>query len=867
MAQYGREDYSNLAQPELQGQYPSQDFSLPVATQSNEPPEDFYENLAFKIKDSVLVELSNKLLEEIEGDIAARQGWETAINIVLKYLGFKIEESRTVPFIQACGAFDTTLARSLVSAYATIFPQLFPPQGPAKSQIHGVPTKEVEDEGERVKYFINYYLTEVDREYRPDSEACIMQTIFYGSGFKQVWQDTILNRPVARFIKPQDFIVNPDTENLLSAERITKVIRFDKRTIKLKERNREFKKGTFPYQDDNVDEPSAINKTINNMEGISKESQEKKSLIEFYETHTNLTDEDLRLINGMPEESDEAEEPLYLEDYTDATFDSVEDNGLSDTVDTTEEDESDDIPKPYVITICKSSEKIVSIKRNWKPRNENYEKMEHFVNYYYLKGFGIYGLGLVHLLGSNAVALTTIERQLIDAATLKNFPGGYKRKDFKAEDNNISPSPGSFIDVETGGMEPIQNGFMLMPYGEPSQVLMALRDALIQETAALAATAEKAIPENVNQNMPVGTALAYLEVNSRIQSAVLSSFHHSLGTELQLIFDLFGEHLSDEPYPFTVPGGNMVIMRKDFSDRVRICPVSDPNMLTSTHRLIRDQELMKLATQFPQLYNLREINARMLGSMNIEAIDKVLNPEPQEMALDAISENMLMITGKPVTAMPNQDHDAHIIDHLNDAMEQKMMGNIPAYASIIMHRQVHKGYKSLNILTKQVQTIEQLVQQVQMSQDFSLMQSVEEMVKKLQEEYQVSPDEVMQWSKASPKEILMIPQIQNMVSKMDAEEIQQQQQMAAQQPQPIDPAIPVLEDVKQRREAANLKHDSDLKRVELEAYKTSMGFKESTEKLETQRDLAEEKNKVTLQVEKMKQSKRGGSKNETRVPR
>lgn len=842
MAQYGRESYSDLGQPEMQVQYPPQDFELSAVTQPVEPPEDFYENLAFKIRDSVLLDLSNKLLEEIEGDIAARQGWETAINIVLKYLGFKIEESRTVPFIQACGAFDTTLARALVSAYATIFPQLFPPQGPAKVQINGVPTKEVEDEGERVKYFMNYYLTEVDREYRPDSESCVMQTIFYGSGFKQVWQDTILNRPVSRFIKPQDFIVNPDTESLLSAERITKVIRFDKRTVKLKERSGEFKKGTFPYQDDNVDEPSAINKTINNMEGISKESQEKKSLIEYYEVHTNLTDEDLKFINGMPE-------PEPLED---SEFGSTEDNGLGDTVDETEEDESDDIPKPYVITICKSSEKIVSIKRNWKEGNENYEKLEHFVNYYYLKGFGIYGLGLVHLLGSNAVALTTIERQLIDAATLKNFPGGYKRKDFKAEDNNISPSPGSFIDVETGGMEPIQNGFMLMPYGEPSQVLMALRDALIQETAALAATAEKAIPENVNQNMPVGTALAYLEVNSRIQSAVVSSFYHSVGTELQLIGNLFGEHLSDEPYPFTVPGGNMAIMRKDFSDRIRICPVADPNVLTSTHRLIRDQELMKLAQMFPQLYNMREVNSRMLNSMNIEAIDKILLPEPTEVALDAISENMLIISGKPVTVLPNQDHDSHIIDHLKDAMEQKMMGNMQAFVSITMHSQVHKGFKALHSL---MQEIDQMSMKAQMSQNFEMMQEVQQRGMQIQ-----------QWSQATAKDILTIPEIQNKVSKMDAEEIKQQQQMAAQQPQPIDPAIPVLEDVKQKREAAQLKYDSDLKKVELEAYKTSTEFESDKMKLETDRDLAEEKNKVTLQVEKMKQSKRGG-KNETRVPR
>lgn len=808
----------------------------------NEPIEEvedtFYSNLALDMDEDVLDSLAIRLITDVQGDLDARQEWENSINIAMNYLGLKIEESRTVPFVNACSAYDSTLATALMRAYATARSELFPSEGPCKAKIIGIPTTEIEETGERVKTFMNHYLTNVDRDYYPDSELLLMYTIFFGSAFRQVYQDPILKRPIARTIKPQDFIVNPNTTSLLSSDRMTKCMDLSRKDIILREISGDFKKYTYSKVGDNEEEKSTISKNIELNEGITTGDREYNSIYKFLEVNVYLDDEDLEKfkmeeIGNEDEDEYENEESQYgLLDDLDYKEEAHEEKSENIDISTKA------IPKPYVITIRESKKKIVSIKRNWNKGDKTYERKEHFVAWCYLKGFGIYGLGLAHLMGSNAVALTTILRQELDAGSLKNFPGGLKSKSLRADDNNIAVPLGGFVEVETNG-EPIANHIMIMPYGEPSQVLMELRKELISQCSILAATAETAIPEATN-NAPVGTTLALLEVNSKVQSAVNRSFNVSLGNELTLLYNLFGENLSDEPYPFEVPGNQMSIMRKDFNDKIHIVPVSDPNVLTSTHRLIRNQALMQIASASPQLYNMREVNLRMLQAMNVEQVDKILIPENKEVALDAISENIKAMAGKPITSAPFQDHDAHIMLHLKDAPQMIQMQNIPAYMTLMENVQEHKAYRALNDIKNEIQ---------QVTSNPEVIQNPE-VVRKVQERMMM----VQQLSQMQAKDLLNVPEIQNMISKRDAEEFKQQQELAAQQPKPLDPNQVMMADIEQRREASQLKNQESMQKIEVDSYKAQLGFEGVKLKTDTDRDLSTEKNEVEMAIAEMKLS-------------
>lgn len=758
-----------------------------VEEQPKKSEEDFYANLAEDLESATLSVLGLKLIDEIKDDLEARKEWERTINITLKYTGFKLEEFRQIPFVRACAAYDSTLAIALIRCFATARAELFPAEGPCKSKIVGEPTQKSEDEGERVKLFINHYLTDVDADYYPDSELLLMYTILFGCAFRKVYQDPILNRPLSRCIKPQDFIINPNTTSILSSNRMAQVMYLDRKEVKLRERSKEFLRSDLPVVNDEYDNESTIKKTLDTMEGLKAESTDNKNLFKYYEVHVDLTEEELKLSK------------------TDK-----------------------DLPKPYVITICETTKKIVSIKRNWKKGDKTYTRREYFIHYYYLRGFGIYSLGLAHLMGSNAIVLTDILRQQVDAETMKMFPGGLKTKGTKAENNEVAIGPGEFREIETGGL-PIQQCVMNMPYSGASPTSISLRQEIVQQTGQLGSTMETGIPEN-GSNTPVGTTLAMLEVANKVQSSFLRSLHHSLGQELKLLFNLFGEYLTDEPYPFMVPGKEVAIMKADFNDRINIVPVSDPNVLTSTHRLIRAQALLQLAQSNPALHDEYEVYHRMYTAMNVENIDKILKRPPQEIAMDAITENMYAMTGKPLTVALWQDHDSHNIVHTKFAMEQQMQ-NPMAYSVMMEHIQFHKACSSLVQLHSQNQ------------------------------------QEMQQFMQIPPKQLLNIPEIQNMISNMDAKQVLEQQkqmeEMQAAQPKPVDPNVVMMADIEQRREAAHLKDESDKLKVEFrdkevnlkaetEAFKAQLKFKGDTEKTEAQRDMASAKHEVDLAIAEMR---------------
>jgi hypothetical protein len=745
-------------------------------TETSPADDDFYANLAEDLDDGTLNSLSAELLSNIKDDRSSRAEWEATCNLAIKYLGFKVEEFHNIPFVRCCAAFDTTLSTTLMNFFASAKAELFPPGGPAKSMIEGYPSEQMEDRGDRVQMFMNLFLTTIDKSYYPDSDRLLMYVGLFGSAFRKVVMDPILGRPAPRFVKPQNLIINNFTTSLLESTRITEEIYLTRKEVLIRQRDGVYKEDSLPKNaDDNEDMDSSVNKTIKKAEGVQESQSENKSLFKFYECHVELEPSEVKDVYGMPKKGKKIKK--------------------------------DNIPRPYIVEICEATKKIVSIRRNWEENDRNFKRIECYVHYYYLPGFGIYSTGLAQLQGSNAIMLTDILRQQIDAGTLRNFPGGLKKRGMREENNNKAVGPGEFLEFDTEG--PIQESVMLMPYQEPSSVLAQLRTEVKTDTMALGGASQQGA--NVGgSNTPVGTILAQIEIQNRIPSTILKSLHSALGYELQLLKKLFAKYFSDEPYPFSVPGNHQSIMREDFSDNINIVPVSDPNVITTTQRVIVNEIVLKMAQANPTMFDLREANERMLRAMKIDGVEKLM-PKPQEiMPLDPISENMAIILGKGAKAGIQQDHQAHIIVH---SQAGQQLAQDPAKAALMQaHISEHQAFMYL----------------MQMQQAMGMQMP--------------------------PEQALKDPQVQNQIAMAAAQAAQQlQQQQQAQNPPPLDPNVVMLKDIEQRREASHLKHEEAQLRAETEAFKVQTQFESSKVKMDVDKEMAKDRNEVTLAIAKMKQ--------------
>lgn len=776
---------------------------------------DFGANLAFDLEDRDLDKLAMDLFDEIESDKQARSDWDNGINLAFKYLGFRIEEGRSEPFINACAAFDGTLARALISTYSVFRAELFPASGPVAGKTVGTATKEKQENAERVEIFANNYLTKIDRGYYPDSEQLIIYNIFCGSAFRKVYPDPKDGKPTARMVKPQDFIVNPDTVDLMSASRMTHVVPYTRKEVIRFEEIKYFKEGTLPLKDaDFADEGmSKINKTIEKIDGVNKSTGDKKMVVSYYECHVELDPNEVERGRFKPEDDGK-------EEY-----------------------------RPYIVTFCPENKKVASIRRGWEENDPNFQKVVYFVNYYYIKGFGIYGMGLAHLMGSSAIVLTSVLRQLIDAGSLKNFPAFLYAKGTRLENNDFALGPAEGKEVELAGLGRIQDLIMPLPYNEPSMALMQLRKEMIDASAGVGASAQTEVPES-GINAPVGTTLALLEVANRVMATTLRSFHFALGYEFELLYKLFGKYLPEQPYPFMVPGKDTAIMRADFNDFVNITPVSEPNMLMRSQRMIQSEALMQLAEKHPEIHNIREVYLRVYAAMNVQDVDAIMPPPEKPHPADAMTENMNMLGGKGAIATLDQNHDAHIPSHTAFSQQAIQMQNIAAYIMALSHTQVHKALRILQQWSQNPQSLmhDQELQQLQQK----LMQQAQ------------------QWME-NPQILLTIPQIQKMIDQQDADEDRKKQEEAQQQaqnqPQPIDPALVGLEEIKQRRESEQLKMqeiqfkaEMELKineaKIQAEREKNEMRLQSEREKREHERFLAEEKQKFDLLLEQMRSEER-----------
>ena len=587
--------------------------------------EEFDSNLAEFMEEGELQKLAEDLMGDIEGDINSRKEWVEMFVRGLDVLGMKYEE-RTEPWLGACGVFSTVLTEAAVRFQSETIIETFPAQGPVKTEIIGAIDKLKEQAAERVRDDMNYQLTEVMSEYRPEHERMLFNLGLAGSAFKKVYYDPSLGRQTSVFIPAEDIIIPYGSSGARTAERVTHIMRKTKNDVK------KLQVAGF-YREVELGEPAQIHTDV----------EKKKAEGEGY----TLTDDDRYQVYEIQV------------DYNLAGY----------------EDE-DEIALPYIISIDKGTNKVLSIYRNWEEEDTLKLKRQHFVQYDYIPGFGAYGFGFIHLIGGYARAGTSLIRQLIDAGTLSNLPGGLKTRGLRIKDDDTPINPGEFrdMDVPSGS---IRDNIMPLPYKEPSQVLATLLDKITEEGRRLGSVADMKVSD-MSANAPVGTTLAILERQLKTMSAVQARVHYSMKQEFKLLKNIIRDYAPTE-YEYDPASGDRMAKQSDY-DSVDVIPVSDPNSATMAQRIMQYQAVIQLAQQAPQIYDLPMLHRQMIEVLGIRNAEKLVPTEDDETPKDPISENMGFLKGEPTKAFIYQDQDAHIAAHttfMKDPMIAAQIGQSP----------------------------------------------------------------------------------------------------------------------------------------------------------------------------------------------
>lgn len=619
------------------------DLSPMMESLSSVPFEVHGANLAEHLDDTRLSEIADTLMTGVMRDRESRADWETMLAKGIELMGLKIEE-RSTPFDGACGIYDPLMAEAVVRWQSSAMAELFPAAGPVKTQITGVPNSNLEAQASRVQDWMNLYLTRLAPEYIEEKDQMMMWLPLMGSTFSKPYQDPILKRPVSRFKTPYQVIVPYGAVDLETCSRYACIEPMTQRQMKA------FMLAGV-YREIELDEP-VLDMHGNEIKEAADESQ------------------------GVAPGIDTAEEYEVYEVYADLDLDEHEEG----------------LPLPYIVSIERVTQEVLSIRRNWREGDEEYSRKRGLIHWRFMPGFGFYGIGYAHLLGNSAMAATMGERNLIDAATLKNFPGGVRVKGMRIEDNNFTIAPGEFKEIDTGG-QPIQNAFMPLPYGGADPTLAGMIGNVRDGARGLANTTEISVGEG-RQDAPVGTTVALMEAANLVKSGTIKRAFRSLSKELKVIADLFGEYLGDEPYPFPVKGGQQSIMKADFVTNVDVIPVADPNVVSSTQRMVRAEGLVRMAQQFPQVHDIRATLANYyqeigLDPDRVQAILPAPQQAPQARPLDPLTENMNVLVGKPVVAGDYQDHDAHIASHMPVAENNPaLQAHINEHLAFKMRQQV-----------------------------------------------------------------------------------------------------------------------------------------------------------------------------------
>jgi len=618
--------------------------------EAGEDAENFDVNLADVMSEGDIQSLAGDLAEDISNDLASRKDWEQMYKDGITLLGLKFEE-RTEPWDGACGVFHPMITEAVVRFQSDTIMETFPAKGPVRTQIIGRETPEKKQAAVRVQEDMNYQLTEKMPEYRPEHEKMLWNLPSAGSAFKKVYYDPSLERQVSVFIPAEDIILPYGISEINTCHRITHVMRKTKNDL-LKLINAGF------YKDVDLGEPSKFTSDI--QERKDKEtgfSATYDDRFEIYEAHVDLD----------------------LPGYEDKD----------------KEGNATGIGLPYVVTMIRGTNQVLAIRRNWKEDDPLKLKRHHFVHYQYIPGYGAYGFGLFHLIGGYAKSATSIMRQLVDAGTLSNLPGGLKSRGLRIKGDDTPIAPGEFRDVDVGSGA-IRDNILPLPYKEPSMVLSGLMDKIVEEGRRFAATSDMKVADMSNQ-APVGTTLAILERTLKVMSAVQARVHYSMKQELQLLAGIIRDYTDDE-YTYEPEEGTPRAKKADYSN-VEVLPVSDPNAATLSQRVVQYQAVIQLAQMAPQIYNMPVLHRQMLEVLGIKHADKLVPLEEDQKPTDPISENQNALRGKPLKAFSYQDHEAHIKVHtsaMNDPVVQQLIGQNPQAAviqgSMQAHIAEHVGY-------------------------------------------------------------------------------------------------------------------------------------------------------------------------------
>ncbi len=613
--------------------------------------EDFSANLAEYMDEGDLTELAGDLASLVDADINSRKDWTDSFVKGLEVLGIRYEE-RTEPWNGACGVFSTILSEAAIRFQAETIMETFPAQGPVKTKIIGESNVKKEEAADRVRTDMNYELTEVMVEYRPEHERLLYSLGLAGSAFKKVYFDPNLGRQASVFIPAEDMVVPYGASNIETAERVTQVMRKTKNDL------RKLQVAGF-YKDVDLGDPVQVSSDI----------EKKKAEDQGY----SITDDDRYQIMEIHANWD-------MPGYEDKDKDG----------------EPTGVALPYVITLEKGTNTILAIRRNWNPDDKKKLKRQHFVHYTYVPGFGFYGMGLIHLIGGYARAGTAIIRQLVDAGTLSNLPGGLKSRGLRVKGDDTPIAPGEFrdVDVPSGA---IKDNIMTLPYKEPSQVLNMLLDKITNDGRRLGAVADMNISD-MSANAPVGTTFALLERTLKTMSAVQARVHYAMKLEFKLLKDIIKDYTPEE-YAYTPATAVTKAKRSDY-DLVEVIPVSDPNAATMAQKIMQYQAVMQLAQGAPQIYDLPELHRQMLDVLGIKNADKLVPMAGDMKPIDPVSENMNILKGKPAKAFIYQDHDAHIAVHQSFIQDPKIAATIGQnpmaqgmQAAMMAHIAEHLGFQ------------------------------------------------------------------------------------------------------------------------------------------------------------------------------
>jgi hypothetical protein len=736
-----------------------------IEIEPTEGDDEFSKNLAEDIPDDVLAALATELIGDYESDVSARKDWVQTYVDGLELLGLKIEE-RTEPWPGACGVYHPLLTEAVVKFQAETMMETFPAAGPVKTKIIGKETPEKKDAAERVQEDMNYQLTDVMKEYRPEHERMLWGLGLAGNAFKKVYYDPSLGRQVSMYAPAEDVVVPYGASSLADAERITHVMRKNKNDLKRLQHE------GF-YRDIDLGEPTQT------MDEVEKRIAEKMG---FRATQ----DDRFKLL--------EIQVDLDLKGYEHKDEDSGEETGIA---------------LPYIVTIEKGTTNILAIRRNWEPDDDLCQKRTHFVHYGYIPGFGFYNFGLVHLIGAFAKSGTSILRQLVDAGTLSNLPGGFKTRGLRTKGDDTPISPGEFrdVDVPSGSM---RDNIMPLPYKEPSQVLAALLNQIIDEGRKFAGAVELQTSD-MSAQAPVGTTLAILERQLKTMSAVQSRIHYSMKQEFKLLKVIIRDY-TPPTYSYEPEEGGRRAKQSDY-DMVDIIPVSDPNAATMAQKVVQYQAALQLAQTAPQLYDLPLLHRQMLDVLGIKNYQKLVPMHDDMKPRDPVTENQNMLNNKPVKAFLYQDHQAHIAVHMAMAQDpriQQMLGQNPQLAQQLMaagsaHVAEHLGME--------------------------MRKQMEQAMGQTLPPYNENPDEV----EMSPEMEVQVSQMAAQAAQQLLQQSQQQAQQQKNQQAQQDPLIQLQQQELQlkgqdlQRKTAKDQSDAALKAAQLQIERARIDAQQETE--------------------------------------